>query len=65
MSQSTQCNDCANYFGIFRCRAFPNRDIPDEIFTGVHDHRQPYPGDHGIGFEPLPENLETGEPDLP
>lgn len=34
----------------FRCDAFPDA-IPDAIFGGEADHRQPFDGDHGIHFE--------------
>ena len=33
------------------CPAFPH-GIPDEIFEGLVRHTKPYPGDHGIMFEP-------------
>ena len=36
------------------CDAFPERDsIPLEIWLGENDHQSPYPGDHGIQFEPV------------
>ena len=52
------CAVCANLhrpinFSRPTCRAFPDA-IPWEIRIGQHDHRKPYPGDHGIRFAPLP-----------
>lgn len=35
------------------CTAFPLADggIPDQIWTGRADHRQPFEGDHGLRWE--------------
>lgn len=39
------------------CDAYPKRDnIPMEIWMGENDHRQPFPGDHGIRFESVHED---------
>lgn len=58
MPQSTQCITCRHYRGLTTCDAFPD-GIPDVIVTGEHDHTDPYPGDHGIQYEPVDE-----EPDV-
>lgn len=50
--ESTQCLECKHYQGFHACRAFPG-GIPEAIFTGQHDHRQPFDGDNGIRFEPI------------
>lgn len=54
--QSTQCIDCRHYQGLLRCDAFGDEPIPQEILSGEHDHREPYPGDNGVRFEPLNES---------
>lgn len=49
------CMDCRffrdNSDG-FTCDAFP-KGVPEPIIQSEHDHHKPYPGDHGIQFEPL------------
>lgn len=38
---------------IKRCTAFPTK-IPKTIWTAQDLHKEPYPGDRGIQFEPAP-----------
>lgn len=45
------CWTCKHYREDVSCAAFPN-EIPADILTSEADHRKPYPGDHGIRFEP-------------
>ena len=57
-----QCGDCRHWDQSERaCLAFP-QGIPDEIRTGAHDHRQPFPGDGGVRFEPVSAREEAPEP---
>ncbi len=55
---SVICTFCKNYQDDYRCRAFVK--IPDVIWFGENDHRQPFPGDHGIQFEPIKEQVNNG-----
>jgi hypothetical protein len=34
------------------CKVFPG-GISREIWMGENDHSKPYPGDHGVSFEPI------------
>jgi hypothetical protein len=47
------CRECRHRIGhdYLACSAFPDR-IPREIWNGERDHTTPYPGDHGVRFEP-------------
>ena len=47
------CRLCTHWEkGTKTCRAFP-KEIPNVIFLRGIDHRQPFPGDRGIRFEPI------------
>jgi hypothetical protein len=55
--RTIQCADCRHFWAHVRdrtlCDAFPDGDgIPAAIIKADHDHRFPYPGDHGVRFEP-------------
>lgn len=47
---TVQCDECRHYIGGNRCKAFD--EIPLAVVSGDFDHRNPYPGDRGILFEP-------------
>ncbi len=52
---STVCGFCRHWRPAEdrTCAAYPERDsIPLDIWLARHDHQDPYPGDHGIQFEP-------------
>ncbi|RJR20560.1 MAG: hypothetical protein C4582_08970 [Desulfobacteraceae bacterium] len=45
-----QCDTCIHYQEGPKCDAFEK--IPFDILARRHDHRNPYPGDKGIRYEP-------------
>ena len=60
ITESPLCNRCLHFHRNAKrsvtCDAFPVR-IPDDILGNIHDHHKPYPGDHGIQYEPDPERI--------
>jgi len=53
-----QCTYCVHLTDVGRCRAFP-AGIPASILMGDFDHTEPYPGDHGIRYEPLKDKQRS------
>ena len=49
---TAQCMGCRHLLDIGICTAYPD-GIPLAILINTHDHREPYPGDGGIRFEPI------------
>ncbi len=54
-----QCFSCREYRGLcetapegpeYRCAAFGDRPIPEDLLWNRSIHDKPYPGDHGIRF---------------
>jgi hypothetical protein len=65
MTVIPQCFGCAHFDSAsarvdYRCTAFPG-GIPPVILWNKHDHRTPYPGDHGIGFKPIEPEVKTSD----
>jgi len=63
-----QCNQCKHLWdkvivvdNRFGCTAFPD-GIPDAIYSGEHDHTQPFDGDNGIRFSPVQKKDTDLEP---
>tara|TARA_R110002012_G_scaffold18657_2_gene68214 strand:- start:86 stop:289 length:204 start_codon:yes stop_codon:yes gene_type:complete len=47
----SQCNNCKHRIKPTQCEAF--KKIPSIILANQFDHKNPYIGDNGIGFEPI------------
>ena len=53
-TRPAQCRICKHLRDarLWTCDAFPY-GIPAAILSNRFDHRNPFPGDHGIRFEPI------------
>lgn len=58
MTPEIRCLQCKHLRNQWTCDAFPD-GIPPEILIWRHDHREPYPGDHGIQFEAKSEMMRS------
>ena len=62
-TQAPICTGCAHYRRAtgeqegWRCDAFPD-GIPVQIILNEADHREPFPGDHGLRFEATTPEFE-------
>ncbi len=50
----SQCNNCKHRIKAKQCEAF--KEIPSVILANQFDHKNPYIGDNGIGFEPIEDS---------
>jgi len=60
-----QCCTCRHFVGkkdrdSLNCKAFAD-GIPLEIVLNEHDHREPFPGDNGIRWEPIDSESEASK----
>jgi hypothetical protein len=46
------CIGCIFHTGNKKCSVF-KKGIPEKIWSGEHNHKNPYPGDDGIRFESI------------
>ena len=62
LNAAQQCATCKNTIPrSLACKAFPN-GRPKEILLGRWDHRESYPGDNGILYEPKDPNYVVSAP---
>lgn len=58
VEMSEQCATCKRWTEAMRCEAF-SEGIPDAIWTGRHDHTQPFSGDGGLLYDSI-EGVQDG-----
>lgn len=58
--REANCRFCNHYQGEQRCQAFP-AGIPVILWSGENLHREPYPGDKGVQYQPKRINLTLPE----